>query len=197
MAYGGTPGDALFVNTIAASPYLPLQYGYKDWAPTQSYYAFALLAGCADTTAYGSSSQAIFECLVAKDSATLVNASATISESGNYGTWGFLPVTDGVFTQQTPSQQMLQKKVNGKNALVGNNADEGAYFVVQNITTEADLVAWIQVTFPLFTNDDIAQNFSSTIPAQMHPSTPARHCSPHPADVGPTAINQSDVSTGQ
>lgn len=29
MAYGGSLGDQLFVNTIAASPYLPMQYGYK------------------------------------------------------------------------------------------------------------------------------------------------------------------------
>ena len=29
MAYGGSLGDQLFTNTIAASPYLPMQYGYK------------------------------------------------------------------------------------------------------------------------------------------------------------------------
>jgi carboxylesterase type B len=29
MAYGGSLGDQLFSNTIAASPYLPMQYGYK------------------------------------------------------------------------------------------------------------------------------------------------------------------------
>lgn len=29
IAYGGSLGDQLFVNTIAASPYLPMQYGYK------------------------------------------------------------------------------------------------------------------------------------------------------------------------
>lgn len=29
MAYGGTLGQQLFTNTIAASPYLPMQYGYK------------------------------------------------------------------------------------------------------------------------------------------------------------------------
>lgn len=38
-----------------------------------------------------------------------------------------------------------------------NNADEGAPFVPQNITTEDDLVAWLQLTFPLFKNSDIAK----------------------------------------
>ena len=35
MAYGGSLGTQLFVNTIAASPYLPMQYGYKDWVGVQ------------------------------------------------------------------------------------------------------------------------------------------------------------------
>ena len=147
MAYGGSLGDQVFVNTIAASPYLPMQYGYKDWIPSQSYYAFAGQAGCTDTNAYGQSSQTIFQCLVEKDTDTLMNASATISQSGTYGTWGFLPVTDGVFVQQTPSQQLLKKKINGKNALIGNNADEGPAFTPQNITTEASLVSWLKLTF--------------------------------------------------
>ena len=82
MAYGGSLGDQLFTNTIAASPYLPMQYGYKvsdtkfdpnpatdksqDWVPSQSYYAFAQQAGCPDTNAYGHVSQTIFQCLVGK-----------------------------------------------------------------------------------------------------------------------------------
>jgi hypothetical protein len=39
-----------------------------------------------------------------------------------------LPVTDGVFIQDVPSQQLLEKKVNGENLLVGNNANEGPSF---------------------------------------------------------------------
>ena len=56
MAYGGMLGNSLFTNVgvikpgvllltifqiVSASPYLPMQYGYKDWIPTQSYYAYA------------------------------------------------------------------------------------------------------------------------------------------------------------
>ena len=50
---------------------------------------------------------------------TLQNASYWVSFSGRYGTWGFLPVTDGTFVQDLPSQQLLKKKVNGLNMLVG------------------------------------------------------------------------------
>ena len=53
--------------------------------PSQSYYAFATKVGCAPSTAYGSSAQTIFSCLVGKDTYTLQNASQSISSSGTYG----------------------------------------------------------------------------------------------------------------
>ena len=124
MAYGGTLGKSLFTNSIAVSPYLPMQYGYKDWVPSQAYYAFATQAGCFPNTRYGSSPGSIFQCLVAQDSSILQNASASVSTSGTYGTYGFLPVTDKVLLQQTPSKQFLQKQLNGQNLLVGNSASE-------------------------------------------------------------------------
>lgn len=71
--------------------------------------------------------------------------------------WGLLPVTDGYFVQQLPSQQLLQKKVNGQRLLVGNNASEGPGFTPQNITTEDDLLACLHLTFPMFSNDDIVK----------------------------------------
>lgn len=130
-----------------------------------------------------------------KSTDTLINASATISQSGTYGTWGFLPVIDGIFIEQTPSQQLLKKQVNGRNALLGNNAEEGTIFVPQIITTEADLVAWLLRTFPLFTNDDIAKILL------WYPSSNASDTtSPLFATTGdsvPTAINQSASGVGQ
>lgn len=196
MAYGGTLGDSLFVNAIAASPYLPMQYGYKDWIPSQSYYAFAAHAGCMPNTAYGSSATTIFECLVAQNSTTLQEASFNVSASGVYGTWGFLPVTDGVFIQDVPSRQLLEKKVNGKNLLIGNNANEGPLFTPQNITSEDDLLAWLRLTFPLFENDDIAKILL------YYPSSNASD-NPNAVDfatlgyTGPSAINESSFGTGQ
>ena len=173
-----------------------MQYGYKDWVPSQSYYAFAAKAGCAPTTAYGSSPQTVFSCLVTKDTYALQNASSSISASGNYGTWGFLPVTDGTFIQQLPSQQLLQKKVNGQRLLIGNNANEGAPFTPQNVTTEDDLLAWLQVTFPLFSNDDIAKVllYYPSSNASVDPNAPEYSTL---GDSGPTAVNESDVGTGQ
>jgi carboxylesterase type B len=196
MGYGGTQGSKLFKNIMTASPYLPTQYGYKDWKSSQAYYAFAYQAGCFDGRNYGNSSQTIFECLVSKDLASLINASQNVSASGEYGTWAFTPVTDGDMVQELPSQQLLNKQVNGVHALIGNNADEGPLFVSQTITTEDGLVAWLKLTFPLFTSEDIAQ-------VLMH--YPSSNASDNPnavlyatdGDSGATAVNQSDAATGQ
>lgn len=79
LAQGGSLGTSLFKNVIAASPYLPFQYGYKDFEPSQSYYAFAAQAGCFDGVAYGKTNQSIFECLLTKDSKTLQEANVKTS----------------------------------------------------------------------------------------------------------------------
>ncbi|KAF2105751.1 Alpha/Beta hydrolase protein [Lophiotrema nucula] len=194
IAYGGTLGTSLFTNSISASPYLPQQYGYKDWIPSQSYYAFATAAGCPPAFAYGNSSQTIFECLVNVDTDILQNASAIISASGTFGSWGFLPVTDGTYIQETPSQALLKGKVNGLHQLSGNNADEGAPFTTHNITTEDDLVAWIHLVFPLFRNDDIAK-LLYYYPSSNSSDTSLQYSTE--GDQGATALNTSLIASGQ
>ncbi|KZL63981.1 carboxylesterase 2 [Colletotrichum tofieldiae] len=151
MAEGGALGTTLFTNAISASPFLPRQHAYDDAIPTQAYTTFAARAGCMSNTADDT-----FDCLVTTDTLTLQKASANVSESGVYGTWGFLPVTDGVFIQQRPSQQLVDKRVNGRTILVGNNAHEGSLFTPQNITSSDDLYAWLKTTLPLFTESDLA-----------------------------------------
>ncbi|KAI9845635.1 MAG: hypothetical protein M1837_004609 [Sclerophora amabilis] len=191
MAYGGTQGDSLFQNGIASSPYLPMQYGYADFVPSQSYYRFAAAVGCLDSinaTAFG--------CLLTKDTATLQNASAVISATGRYGTWGFLPVTDGTFVQQLPTQQLLKKQVNGIRMLVGNNANEGPLFTPQNVVTEDDFVDFLKTTFPLFNNEDISKVL------MYYPSTNASTDEnvmgySTLGDEGSTALNVSEFGTGQ
>ncbi|KAF1953699.1 carboxylesterase type B [Byssothecium circinans] len=197
IAYGGTLGTSLFTNSISASPYLPQQYGYKDWIPSQNYYAFATAAGCPPQWAYGNSSQTIFQCLISRSTQTLQNASSIASGSGTWGAWGFLPVTDRVFIQSTPSEALLHRRVNGLNHLSGNNAEEGRLFTTPNITTENDLLAWIHLVFPLFRDDDIAKLLyyypSSNISVQAD-NLPQFATS---GDMGLTALNVSQTATGQ
>ena len=193
-----------------------MQYGYADFQPSQAYYAFAYQAGCFTGKAYGNDSDTIFECLVGKDEATLANASAYVSASGTYGTWGFLPVTDGRFIQQLPSQQLQQGKINGQRVLIGvsisshisrevfesnwqffqNNANEGPAFVTQTIRTEDDFLAFLQKAFPLFTSDEISEilTYYPSTNASVDPSIPDFATN---GLTGATALNESTFGTGQ
>lgn len=131
-----------------------------------------------------------------QNTTTLQLASFAVSASGIYGTWGFLPVTDGVFIQQTPSQQLLKKQLNGEHLLVGNNANEGPLFTPQDITTEDELLAWLQLTFPLFTTEQISKILL------YYPSTNASVSASTPLfatdGMGPaTAVNESQAGSGQ
>lgn len=198
MAYGGSLGTSLFRNTFAASPYLPMQYDYNAWQPTQSYYAMASAVGCAPGLPYGHVSSTIFECLQTVDEQTLANASATISQSGTFGTWAFLPTTDYALIPGLPSEQLLQRKINGLNILVGNNANEGPGFTPQNISTENELEAWLNLTFPLFAPNDVAKIL------RYYPSDSSSSSGLNSSDdfatsgyEGPNAVNQSYVATGE
>jgi carboxylesterase type B len=190
-AYGGSLGDSLFQNSIAASPYLPKQYDYKDWVPSQSYYAFASQAGCT-IGGYGNASQTIFDCLLSKDSATLQKASAAVTAGVTFGTWAFLPVTDGTLVQSRPSTQLLEKRVNGRSLLVGNNANEGQSFTPQSITSESALLAWLQSTLPEFTTGDLAKLLSYYPISETSGTKFATN-----GVSGPSALDQSNIATGQ
>ena len=133
MAYGGKQNVTLFDNVgltqfisafgltppkiIAASIAVQKQYKYDDQVPTRYYQAFTKAAGCSGGP--NTTESAIFDCLVNSDTVVLQNASATISVSGEFGTWAFLPVTDGDFIQMAPSKQLLEKAVSGKRLLLG------------------------------------------------------------------------------
>ncbi len=76
-----------------------------------------------------------------------------------------------------------------------NNALEGPLFVPQHITAEADIVQFLQQTFPLFTNDDIAK-----ILYYYSNSNDTNSMDPDYATLGytrPTQNNQSAVAVGQ
>lgn len=117
MANDGRDGTSLFNNIIAASPYLPTQWAYNDFTPSQAYYQLAETVGCLSGSVIANGT--IFSCLQAADTIALQNASAHIEGGGKYGQFAFLPVTDGEFITQRPSQQLLAGNVNGLRILSG------------------------------------------------------------------------------
>ena len=192
MAYGGSLGTSLFEQAIAASPASPMQFGYADFAPSQSYYAFAYQVGCFDGTPIFNTSQTVLECLRARDSLVLQQASAITSATTRYGTWGFMPVTDGDLIRDLPTRQLNASKVNGLRILSGNNADEGPPFTPQLVTDQASFQAFLDMTFPLFNSTDFAALYAAYDP------TPNNSAALFATDglMAPYAINQSSLGTG-
>ncbi|CZR65808.1 related to esterase [Phialocephala subalpina] len=191
LAFGGTRGTRLFQNIIAASPYLPEQWHYSDYIPSQSYYRFAAAAGCINSI-----NITVFDCLLSKNASTLVQAGESVSANGKYGTWGFLPVTDGEFLLERPSEQLRKKKVSGKRMLATHCADEGVLLTPQNIITEEDFLNYVHIMFPLLTPSELDELIS------FYPSTntPVDPNLPKFATTGtslPSALNQSVFGTGQ
>ncbi|PGH18991.1 hypothetical protein AJ79_00024 [Helicocarpus griseus UAMH5409] len=192
LAKGGQLGTSLFVNAIAASPYLPPQYNYDDAVPTSRYIDFAREAGCGPPAA----SEAVFECLVEKDSMILQQASFNVSTTQLYGTWAFLPVTGGSYIQRRPSEQLSTGSINGQRILVGNNADEGPMFVPLNITTIDNLIDWTHTVFPNFSDEDV-NSLLEAYPSSDEPTDPDAPKYPTSGHGPTTAINVSLVATGQ
>jgi carboxylesterase type B len=118
MAFGGSLGTALFNNAIVASPYLPGQWDYDDDVPSQFYRLFAQEVGCLSES-LDMDDSTVFECLQAKDTLSLQNASLSIGSNTKYGQWAFLPVTDGDILRKRPSEQLLAGEVNGVRMLSG------------------------------------------------------------------------------
>lgn len=147
-------------------------------------------AGC-DTA------NAAFECLLEQDLQTLIGAATNVSQSGVYYTWAFVPVTDGTIIQERPSQALAESKVNGINHLTGNNALEGAAFVPTGIETIDDLVDYLRVFFPGFSNDDIGRLLDTYPIGNASTDPDARLWATDGSSNGPTNLNQSTAATGQ
>ncbi|KAK3319597.1 carboxylesterase family protein-like protein [Cercophora scortea] len=161
MANGGNDGTSLFRRAIASSPYLPTQPDFNDPLPTDYYLQFAKAAGCVDTTGSLSDNDLVFKCLQSADTLVLQNASSSVSYGARYGQWAFIPVTDGQLIQQRPTQQLLgdssSSKVNGERIITGNNANEGTYFIPQNITTESSFLSVLTLNYPSLTPSSLAK----------------------------------------
>ncbi|KAF2198193.1 alpha/beta-hydrolase [Delitschia confertaspora ATCC 74209] len=149
MAYGGKQKQNLFNNIIAQSPWVPNQYSYNDPISTSVYDNFVEAAGC-------SASYNTFKCLVGKDTEVLQNASFAVSEAKPFGTWAFLPVTDGSFIQQQPSMQLESKSLHGKRILSGNNANEGVPLSPPTVRTVEEFEDYLRTTFPSFNDEDLS-----------------------------------------
>lgn len=191
MAYGGKQKETLFNNLIVASPWVPNQYKYNDEPSIKAYDDFSEAAGCEhapDT----------LKCLRKADTTVLQKASAKVSEAGPFGTFAFLPVTDGTFVQRRPTEQLIPKLVKGKRILSGNNANEGVPLSPPTASTLQAFRKYIDTTFPHFSKFDKKElEYQYSYPGDNRDTNPLDPLFETSGTSSPTAVYQSSFATGQ
>jgi hypothetical protein len=116
-----------------------------------------------------------------------------VSNSGVYGTWTFLPVTDGRLVPSTPSSALSTTSLNGLNHLTSNCAEESFFYVPQTIGTVQALTAWLHILFPRYTNTDIT-TLLSHYPYQALDNVTNRFATS--GTSGATALQTSATASG-
>ncbi|KAJ3990189.1 alpha/beta-hydrolase [Lentinula detonsa] len=141
VAEDGQTSPQLFRGAITSSSFLPSQYMYNDSIPESLYSEVVSQANC-------SSKEDSLACLREVDATALESINTAINGAGFYGLFVFIPVIDGSFITQRPTESLRQGKVNGKALLSVTNTNEGVIFVNETNPMNASLYA--SEVFPRF-----------------------------------------------
>ncbi|KAK1229858.1 hypothetical protein PQX77_007076 [Marasmius sp. AFHP31] len=149
VAEDGETSPQLFRGVIASSTFLPSQYAYDDTIPQALYNQVVDAVNC-------KSSQDTLKCLQEAEPSVLESANKEIIVSGLFGIFTFVPVVDGTFIRQRPTQALKGGKVNGISLLVVHNTNEGEVFG-QQTASPSNASQYATELFPKLTRQDAEQ----------------------------------------
>ncbi|KAF8150917.1 Alpha/Beta hydrolase protein [Crassisporium funariophilum] len=148
VANGGNTQPPLFRGAITSSSFLPSQYQFDDRIPEILYSEVVSQTNC-------TSAKDTLGCLRTADVNALQAANAEINNSGFFGTFVFVPVVDGTFITERPTELLRQGKVNGEILYSVTNTFEGALFVDQSTAATVQIPAYLSQLFPNFGTREI------------------------------------------
>ncbi|TFK35578.1 Alpha/Beta hydrolase protein, partial [Crucibulum laeve] len=148
IANGGKTTPPLFRGAISSSSFLPSQYKFNDPIPEKIYDSLVSMTGC-------SPSNDTLACLRTADSNFLDTANVNITLNGFFGTFVTVPVIDGTFITESPTELFKQRKVNGEFLLAVTNTFEGALFVDSNTASTVTIQDYVTQLFPHFGSREI------------------------------------------
>jgi len=148
IANGGKTFPPLFRAAITSSTFLPSQYQFNDRIPELLYNETVTRTNC-------SSAADTLSCLRSVNVTTLQAANSVINTSGFFGTFVFVPVVDGTFITDRPTQLLKEKKVNGQILYSVTNTFEGAVFVSASTTNNLAVADYVSELFPNFGTQEI------------------------------------------
>ncbi|KAJ6585078.1 alpha beta-hydrolase [Mycena capillaripes] len=135
----GKTNPPLFRTAITSSTFLPSQYQYNSRVPETIFNEVATQAGCNGTQT--------LDCLRTVDGGKLADINVNVIVAGLQGTFTFVPVIDGTFITQSPTDALRDGKLNGDIVLSVTNTNEGNIFVDQTATY--DVAEYVRNLFPL------------------------------------------------
>ncbi|KAF4597014.1 hypothetical protein EYR40_007464 [Pleurotus pulmonarius] len=143
IARDGKVHPPLFRAAITSSSFLPPQYLFNDPYPESVFNQVAAQSGCANSTD-------TLSCLRATDASILQAANLAVNRAAFFGTFATVPVIDGEFITQRPTQALRQKKTNGRVFLAVTNRHEGDLFVNPNAITSSamDAAQYASLLYP-------------------------------------------------
>ncbi|KDR78749.1 hypothetical protein GALMADRAFT_63744 [Galerina marginata CBS 339.88] len=148
IANGGKTTPPLFRAAITSSTFLPSQYKFNDRIPEMLYSETVAQTNC-------TSAADTLNCLRNVDVATIQNANTVINKSGFFGTFVFVPVVDGTFITDRPTQLLKEKKVNGQIVYSVTNTFEGINFLNASTAATLQVPTYVSQLFPNFGNNEV------------------------------------------
>ncbi|KIJ43139.1 hypothetical protein M422DRAFT_60334 [Sphaerobolus stellatus SS14] len=146
VANGGHTTPPLFRAAITSSTFLPSQYAFNDPLAEDLYNAVVNGTGC-------SSSIDTLSCLRGLNATALQATNVALSTNAFFGVFLFVPVVDGTFITERPTQLLAQRKVNGEALLSITNTFEGAAFVNSNTASTVQIPTYVEQLFPKATSE--------------------------------------------
>ncbi|KJA16236.1 hypothetical protein HYPSUDRAFT_147970 [Hypholoma sublateritium FD-334 SS-4] len=141
VANGGRTTPPLFRAAITSSTFLPSQYSFNDRIPESLYSQAVSQTNC-------TSAKDTLECLRAADVNTLQAANTEINSIGFFGTFVFVPVVDGTFITERPTETIRKGVLNAKFLLSVTNTFEGTAFVNQATANTVETSQFVTQLFP-------------------------------------------------
>ncbi|KAJ8496645.1 hypothetical protein ONZ45_g12370 [Pleurotus djamor] len=143
VARNGGYNPPLFKGAMASSMFLPPQYAYNGTIPEFIYDRVITSTGCKNRTGEHS-----MDCLRKVDLSQIQSINTELNDDGFFGTFTLVPVIDGEFITQRPTQALLQGKVNGQGLLATNVVNEGILVVNQSTASTVNITQFSGDTFP-------------------------------------------------
>ncbi|KAG9225194.1 hypothetical protein CCMSSC00406_0007025 [Pleurotus cornucopiae] len=150
IAHNGQTNPPLFRAAMSSSTYLPSQHHFDDPVPEGIYSTVVSTAGCADATDP-------LTCLRASNTSILQAANDKACRSAFYGTSVVVPVVDGEFITQRPSEALRQRRVNGNALLAISNTNEGDIFVDQSKADTVTAAQFVRDLYPRLNGAQVAE----------------------------------------